>query len=199
MRRSDRVALICLGAGVVLILGAIQVIGMLDAPPRTPGDLCPSSPSGDVGDHRAKAAPYEGAGPHPIVAAGPAWQERWSGLPATWGPPREDASLVQLVACVYSHVTSTATKTCTYGLHDRPGKTIRLTQLATVYTVEVYQAGSAAKVASLRVPGASLCQYTQNVPTGKDGRPTATTVAQFLSAQDLVKALRPYVEGTANG
>ncbi|MBW8481695.1 hypothetical protein [Actinomadura parmotrematis] len=197
MRRSDRWAFGILGAGVVAILGGIELAGRLDdapAPPAPVAEFCPEKAGGAARSdtrYREDAAPYQGAGPHPVALG-----LRYAGdveVPDGW-----DAARPQLVACLYREgpARPQVVRTCLYsyvqGVPVDPEKAVKVALMRTGYTVQVYEARTARPVGRASVAGGGACPARHAAGSGG-------AVAEAPDAAGLRAALRPYVERAAGG
>jgi hypothetical protein len=137
------------------------------------------------------AAAYAGPGPHPVAFYDVPIQEDLLspfgativGEPDSWsGGPADN---VQLVACVAT-ASGPAAKTCDYGVIPEP-----MTVNWGEYTITLYRATTAAKVAVVKIQGADdSCPSSIAAPTGSN---TPAPETSNLTADQLTKALGAYI------
>jgi hypothetical protein len=136
------------------------------------------------------AAAYTGPGPHPVafydvpVRSDLPQDGLIVGEPDAWsgGPPYD----VQLVACVATAPGPVA-RTCDYGSVAPEAMTMDWGE----YTITLYRATTAAKVAVVKIQGADeSCPSSIAAPTGSNSPATGTS---NLTADQLTKALGGYI------
>lgn len=136
------------------------------------------------------AAAYTGPGPHPVafydlpIRSDLAQDGTILDEPDAWsgGPPYD----VQLVACVATAPGPVA-RTCDYGSVVPEAMTMNWGE----YTITLYRATTAAKVAVVKIQGADdSCPATIAAPTGSNDPAPETS---SLTADQLTKALGGYI------
>jgi hypothetical protein len=135
------------------------------------------------------AAAYTGPGPHQVwfynVPVQPDLPQNGVivGEPDLWagGPPDD----VQLVACVAT-ASGPAARTCAYGVIPEA-----MTMNWGEYTITLYRATTATKVAVVKIQGADdSCPSSIKAPTGSDTIPPETS---NLTPDQLTRALGAYI------
>ncbi|WP_194908173.1 hypothetical protein [Catenulispora rubra] len=136
------------------------------------------------------AAAYTGSGPHPVafydlpIRSDQPQDGTILGEPDTWsgGQPYD----VQLVACVAA-ASGPVAKTCDYGSVVPEAMTMHWGE----YTITLYRATTAAKVAVVKIQGADdSCPASITAPTGDNGPAPETST---VTADQLTKALGGYI------
>jgi hypothetical protein len=137
------------------------------------------------------AAAYTGPGPHPVAFYDVPVRDDLSqdgvivGEPDSWtgGPPYD----IQLVACVAT-ASGPAARTCEYGVGVAPEV---MAMDWGEYTITLYRATTAAKVAVVKIQGADdSCPSSMMAPTG--GNSPAPSISN-LTADQLTRALGAYI------
>ncbi|MFF2862273.1 hypothetical protein ACFVSX_20565 [Streptomyces rubiginosohelvolus] len=155
--------------------------------PVLPSDPCPASAESDQGTYPTTytedAKPYAGPGPHPVALRFPVDAT----LPPHWTTPADEPYGAQLVVCEYVEPVTLTDIKCDYRGYGE----VRLLQARATYLL--LEAKTSKLISRFEVEGRGRCPGALNY--SPDHRPAH--VREDMDPDDIIKALRPYVEGSS--